>query len=304
VNPAHQQLGRTYTLLIFIMMAWGLNIPTVRVLASKLDVAWTGGLRMALAALVLTLVLGLMKRQWPRLRKKQWAWLVLAGFFLVYFNQFCFISGMVHATATNGSLIMGLTPLLSMMGGALAFKERIPARMVASAALGLAGVALATVMSPGASLQFAGVGELYLLVGLLGFVAGGLIVQRVGPEVDALTVGFVVYCSGALMLCLHMLVQGGAGDVMEQLQDPLVVLCIAYSAVLGTALSNVGWYRSIARVGVARAASFFYWLPIFGMGFSALLLGEVLTVWHLAGLLLVLLATRLAVQAYQQPKTL
>jgi drug/metabolite transporter (DMT)-like permease len=170
--------------------------------------------------------------------------------------------------------------------------------------LGLAGVALATVMSPGASLQFAGVGELYLLLGLLGFVAGGLIVQRVGPEVDALTVGFVVYCSGALMLCLHMLVRGGAGDVMEQLQDPFVVLCIAYSAVLGTALSNVGWYRSIARVGVARAASFFYWLPIFGMGFSALLLDEVLTVWHLAGLLLVLLATRLAVQAYPQPKTL
>jgi drug/metabolite transporter (DMT)-like permease len=39
------------------------------------------------------------------------------------------------------------------------------------------------------------------------------------------------------------------------------------------------------------------------MGFSALLLGEVLTVWHLAGLLLVLLATRLAVQAYPQPRT-
>ena len=89
----------------------------------------------------------------------------------------------------------------------------------------------------------------------------------------------------------------------QALSDGAVVLCIAYSAVLGTALSNVGWYRSIARVGVARAASFFYWLPIFGMGFSALLLGEVLTVWHLAGLLLVLLATRLAVQAYPQPKT-
>jgi drug/metabolite transporter (DMT)-like permease len=41
-------------------------------------------------------------------------------------------------------------------------------------------------------------------------------------------------------------------------------------------------------LGVARAALYAYWVPIFGVSFAVLLLGEPLTIWHGVGLAAVL----------------
>lgn len=38
---------------------------------------------------------------------------------------------------------------------------------------------------------------------------------------------------------------------------------------------------------MARTTVFVYWVPVFGMGFSALLLGEPLNAWYGLGLLMV-----------------
>ncbi len=39
---------------------------------------------------------------------------------------------------------------------------------------------------------------------------------------------------------------------------------------------------------MARTAVFLYWVPVFGVLFAALLLGEALTVWHLVGFVAVM----------------
>jgi drug/metabolite transporter (DMT)-like permease len=74
-----------------------------------------------------------------------------------------------------------------------------------------------------------------------------------------------------------------------------------YSGIAGTALSNVGWYFAINRVGQSRASPYLYLLPIFGVGFSAALLGEPLGWWHLVGLVLVIVGTRLGSAARAVP---
>jgi len=287
-------------LLMVIMACWGLNIPAVKVIASVMDVAWAGALRMVLAAGVLCLIVWYRHRAWPRLTRHQWAWMVLAGFFLVYANQLFFVRGMMFATATNASLITALTPSMSLVAAALVFRDRIRPLMALGVLVGFVGVGLVTFKSPGASLHPAGLGELYLVLGLLVFVIGGLVVQRVSAGMDALTVGWGVYTTGSFMLCVHLYAVGGAREAMEQIQDPVVLGCLVYSGILGTALSNVGWYKAIGRIGILRAGAFFYWLPIFGVSFSALLLGEELTLWHLAALLLVLAGTRIGVAAQRK----
>jgi drug/metabolite transporter (DMT)-like permease len=42
---------------------------------------------------------------------------------------------------------------------------------------------------------------------------------------------------------------------------------------------------------VARVAPWFYWVPVFGVGFVALRLGEALSAWHAVGLAAVLAGT-------------
>ena len=285
---------------MIIMASWGLNIPVVKVIASVMDVVWVGALRMVLAAIVLCAIVWCRRRAWPRLTRYQWGWMVIGGFFLIYVNQLFFVRGVALATATNASLIMALTPSMTLLAAALVFRERIRPLMVIGVFVSFMGVGLVTFVSPTASLHPAGLGELFIVLGLLAFVVGGLVVQRVSAGMDALTVGWGVYTTGSFMLCVHTYVVGGVREAMEQLGDPVVLGCLLYSGVLGTALSNVGWYKAIGSIGIMRAGAFFYWLPIFGVAFSALLLGENLNLWHLAALLLVVTGTRIGMSAYRK----
>lgn len=300
MSPGRGSTAGVYPLLVVVMAVWGLNIPAVKVLTGVMDTIWVAVGRLLVACAVLCLLVLLRDRRWPTLTRRQWAWLAAGGLLMIYANQQLFAAGLAQASSTNVSLLMAMTPSMSLVAGSLAFGERVDRRLVAGMLLGFLGVALAALAAPGADVVQPGVGELLVLLGLLVFVLGGLIVQRLGGELDALTVAWGLYLAGTAMLCLHAGVAGGAGEALAALQAPLVWMCMLYSGVLGTALGNVGWYHAIARIGMGRAGSLFYLLPIFGVFFSALLLGESFTTWHAIGLVLVLAGTRLTMRPQQR----
>lgn len=280
-----------------IMMSWGLNISVVKALTAVLPDIWVGTLRMLVASAVLTCCLLARDRRLPRFERRQLLALCGAGFLMVYANQLLFVRGMHLSTATSAALIMALSPAITVVIASLFFRERMSWLQWLGIALGLGGVALVILNRSGASAHAAGLGELVVLSAMLTFVFGGAIVQRLARRLDPLVMGWAIYTSGTLMLLVHFAITQDSLTAPLQAFDTRTWLLMIYSGVFGTAISNVGWYHAIATVGMARASLFFYWLPIFGMGFAALFLGEQLSVWHAAGLLLVLSGTRLGTAA-------
>ncbi|MBU2285911.1 MAG: DMT family transporter [Gammaproteobacteria bacterium] len=291
--PAGRAHGPVYAMLMVIMLAWGLNIPVVKALTSVMDEIWVGTLRMVVASAVLTVCVLLRDRRIPRLDRRQWTALAAAGFLMVYGNQLLFSHGMHLSTATTASLIMALSPALTVVVSALIFRERISFVRVAGLAQGLGGVTLVILQRAGAGPVTAGIGELALLCALLSFVLGGALVQRLARRLGALEIGWGIYLSGTCMLMLHAFIESGGRLLPAQTLGWRDWAFVLYSGVVGTAISNVGWYHAIATVGMGRAALFFYWLPIFGVASSVLLFGEAFSAWLLAGLALVLIGTRL-----------
>lgn len=284
-------------LLMTVMLMWGVNIPIIKALTGVIDVVWVGAIRLVQATAVLTLLLLLRDGRLPRLTGAQWWALAQIGFLMVYLNQLLFTQGALLSSATNTSLVMALMPLLSLIGGALAFREAVSARALLGLALGFAGVTLVVLLAPGASLVVAGLGELLVAAALVTFIGGGLLVQRVTRDLDVLVVGWAVYGLGTLMLLSHAALGGGWEKAATAIDGPWIWFCVLYSGILGTALSNVGWYYAIDRVGQSRASLYLHWVPIFGVAASALLLREALGVWHGVGLLMVLAGTWLGVAA-------
>ncbi len=280
-------------LLILVMVAWGANIPAVKALTGVMDVMWVAALRMLLATLVLTVGLWLRDRRLPRLPVAQWCYLGATSFLVVYLNQVMFAHGMGLTTATSASLLMALIPPLSVAAGALLMRERVQQRVMLGIALGFAGVTLVVVKAPGAHLGITGLGEAVLVLGLLAFVGGGLLIQRLAQDIDVLVVGWSTYGMGTLMLLAHAMLDGDWGQARAALETPSVWGYLLYSGMVGTALANLAWYFAIGRIGQSRASPFLYLLPIFGVLSSALMLGEPLGWWHLVGLLLVIAGTRL-----------
>jgi drug/metabolite transporter (DMT)-like permease len=280
-------------LLILVMVAWGANIPAVKALTGVMDLMWVAALRMLVATLVLTAGLWFRDSRLPRLPLVQWCYLGATSLLIIYLNQVMFTLGMDLTTATSASLVMALIPPLSLVAGALLMRERVDQRAMLGIALGFAGVTLVVVMAPGAHLGITGLGEAVLLLGLLAFVGGGLLIQRLAKDIDVLVVSWSTYGIGSLMLIAHAMLDGGWGQARAALDTPYVWGYLLYSGVVGTALANLAWYFAIGRIGQSRASPFLYLLPIFGVLSSALMLGEPLGWWHLIGLLLVIAGTRL-----------
>ena len=154
---------------------------------------------------------------------------------------------------------------------------------------------------PGAGLSTAGAGDLMLVAAVVSFAAGGAIVQRLARGMHTLTISWAIYLVGSLLLTVHARSGRPCRTWQHSFPGWRPWAFILFSGVLATALSNLVWNRAIARIGVARTAVFLYWVPVFGVAFAALLLGERLTLWHLFGFLAVMggtwLGTRQAATA-------
>lgn len=294
-------------LMIGAMAVWGLNVTVVKALTATFDTLMLSALRMVVACAALTVILLWRRCGVPALNRRQLAAVAGCGVLMVYLNQILFAEGLRRSTATNGALIMALSPLVSALLAALAFRERITLQRLAGVVLGFGGVAAVVLSHPGAGLSSAGAGDLMLVASVVSFAVGGAVIQRLARQLHPLAISWAIYVTGAALLVLHTVlapsarvveagvatvaapvVAGAFGGVFGSLSPWLLVL---FSGVAATAVGNLIWNRAIAAIGVARTAVFLYWVPVFGVAFAALLLGERLTWWHLVGFVAVMAGT-------------
>jgi drug/metabolite transporter (DMT)-like permease len=297
VAPVAPRAGWVPTALMLTMAAWGMNLPIVKVLTASFDLGLITTLRMAVACGVFALMLRWRRQPWPRFTPRQWAGLALCAFLMVYVNQLFFVAGMQRTSAVNAALIMATAPLISSVMASLAFGERLHARHLLAVALGFGGVAVVVLHKPGAALSGGGLGDLLLMGCVVSFAAGGVLVQRLSPRIEPLTFSSVIYVFGTAMLLLQLVLTQGSSLSTERLFPGLWPwFLVLVSGIMATALGNFVWTTAIGRIGVARTAVYIYWVPVFGMGFAALLLGEPLNAWYGLGLVMVMAGSRLASQ--------
>nr|WP_251010989.1 DMT family transporter [Variovorax paradoxus] len=286
--------------LIGAMAIWGLNVAAVKVLTGIFDPTTVAALRMLVACAALSLIVLVKRCGLPSLSWRQCGAIVVCAVLMVYLNQILFAQGLLRSTATNGALIMALSPLVSALLAAVAFRERLTLMRLVGVLLGFAGVAAVVLSHPGAGLSSAGAGDLMLVAAVVSFAAGGAIVQRLAKQLHPLTISWAIYVIGSFLLAVHATLESPAIGFDGLFPGWRPWAFILFSGVMATALSNLVWNRAIARIGVARTAVFLYWVPVFGVGFAAMLLGERLNLWHLFGFLAVMGGTYLGTR---QPAT-
>lgn len=274
--------------LVTAMAIWGLNLVAVKVLTRSFDPTVLAAVRMAVACVALTAFVALRRCRVARLGGRQLVAIVACGFLMVYLNQILFAQGLRRSTATNGALIMALSPLVSSLIAAVAFGERISLQRLAGVLLGFSGVGAVVLSHPGSGLSSAGTGDLMLVAGVVSFALGGAIVQRLSREIRPLAISWAIYLIGTAFLITQVALGEDKLTAATLFPGWWPWALVLFSGVMATAVSNLVWNGAIARIGVARTAVFLYWVPVFGVAFAALFLGEQLTLWHLAGFVAVM----------------
>ena len=285
-------------MLLATMAVWGGNLSVVKLLTERLDPLWVSVLRMVVATIALWVVLGVRNHPWPRTTLRQSALFLACGVLMVYLNQLTFTWGVQRTAAANAALIISLNPLISALVGAALLGDRLTPARLAGVALGFGGVAAVVLNRPGAALGHGSLGDLLVLGSVLTWVGGGVMVQRLARQFDSAVVSAVVFAIGTTLLLVHMALDKSLQLPAWSVFTPGTLLLLLVSGLLASALGALVWNRALTTLGVARTALYAYWVPIFGVAFAVLLLGEPLTVWHGIGLAGVLSGTWLGTRSH------
>jgi drug/metabolite transporter (DMT)-like permease len=267
------------------MMCWGINVPIAKYLTTLFQPILLGTLRMLIACLVFTGIVLCSRSRLPKIERSQWAILIVCGVLMVYLNQYFFATGIAVSSVTNTALISALGPLVSSLLAALAFRERLSGTRMLGIALGMGGVAAVILQRPSAGLQPAGFGEVMIFAGVLSFAIGGILVQRLARRMDSLAMSLMIHLAGTFFLVLHSVLTGV--EVHELFPGGGAWGLLLFSGIFATALANLLWNRSIAKLGVGRTALYLNWVPLFAIAAGAAFFGEPLSWWHGFGLLCV-----------------
>ena len=285
-------------LLLGTAAVWGANLSVVKLLLVQMEPLLVSVLRMLVAAVAVGAVVAWRRMPWPPLSRRQWGALAGCAFLMVYINQIFFVHGVAGTNAANAALIIALNPLVSSLLAVVLLGDRLSPPRILGVALGFGGVAAVVLHRPGMALGGAGVGDLLVLCSVTTWVLGGVMVQRLARGIDPLFISAVLNVIGTALLLVHVGLRPSPLVYDASRINGMTVVLIGVSGLLATALGGIVWNRALMVLGVARTALYSYWVPIFGVLFAVLLLGEPLTVWHGVGLAAVLAGTWLGTRSH------
>lgn len=278
----------THLGLVGMAALWGGSWPWGRVVAQAMPPLAAACLRFVFASVVLLLWLKASGRMHTlgTLRTRQWWGLTAAAAVGVLGYATFFLFALQTVPAGKAAMVVALNPVLTLIFAVLLFRESVNWVMSVGLILAVTGALYAltdgslAVMQPGLS----GTGEL-LLLGCAGcWVGYTLIGRKVLVTVDSLTTTTVTAVIGAILLFIaSMVVEGPSAWKSLPAASTTVWLSLLALAFGSTALAYAWYLHGVKVLGAGAAAAYMALVPLFGMLFSGLWLGEPLTTSLLAG---------------------
>jgi drug/metabolite transporter (DMT)-like permease len=274
---------RNWLLVILLSFLWGGSFFFVELALAglpPLTIVWT---RVALAATILAVVIGVSGANWPR-GPRIWSALLVMGLLnnAIPFTLFVLAQG--NITASLAAILNATTPLFTVIVAHMATAdEKLGPAKAAGLALGFGGV---IVMLSGATTEGDLLSKLACLGAAFSYGLAGVWGRRFRTlGVPPLTTAFgQLACSSLLIAPIWLLV-----DQPWALPAPGLtpLLAMVGMAALSTALAYLIFFRILASAGATNVAIVTFLIPVSATLLGIGLLGEVLQPEHLAGFALI-----------------
>lgn len=267
---------------------WGASWPWGRIVAQSMPPLAAASLRFILASFVLILWLhrsGHLKALYA-LNVRQWAGMGCASAVGVLGYSIFFMLALKSVPAGKAAMVVALNPVLTMLFAVLLFRERVSLTMGTGVVMAVTGALWALTDGALLSLQpgHSDMSELLLLGCAACLVGYTLIGRKVLTTVDSLTTTTVTAAIGAVQLFLASMVLEGPAAWRGLLDTPSVAWLSIVALALGATALAYAWYlNGVKMLGAGAAAAYMSLVPLFGILFSNLWLGESLTVSLLSG---------------------
>jgi drug/metabolite transporter (DMT)-like permease len=278
--------ARHFVQLVFLSAVWGASFPLIRVAAPAFGPVPMACLRCLLAAGVLALLMRLTRQAWPA--RAHWKALTLLALLTVVAPFLLFNWAGLVLPAGYSAVLNATAPLFGVVAGALFAEERLTGRKLAGCAIGLGGVALLVRLGPVAPDWPVVLGVLACVTASAAYGFGAVLMKRATMAHEPLPASAAVHVAAALVLLLPA---AAAAPAVQFRTEAVIAL-----AVLGMITSGFMYLlsmRLMREISASAATSSAFMIPMFGVTWGGLFLGEPFTPGMVPGVALVLVACAL-----------
>lgn len=273
-----------YSRLVLLAAIWGGAFIFLRVAAPVLGPAWTAELRVLLGGLALLAwfrFTGFEPELWRHAR-----FYLLIGAVNIALPFALYSYAAMHLPASLLSIVNSTAPIFGLAWGALFRDERVTPSKAAGLALGVAGVALVAQLPVAGAAPQLGPALAAALAACCAYGITGVLMKRFssGASPRGMAAGNQLAAALVLLPLLPLLPPLSA-------PTPLVIANVLALALLASGVAFLLYFRLIADVGATRALTVTYLIPLFGVLWGWIFLGETLPAAALAGGVLILAGT-------------
>jgi drug/metabolite transporter (DMT)-like permease len=281
----------TYLKLIFVALFWGGTFIAGHIVANEIPHMIAAAGRFLVASVLLLLLAWRMEGGLPKLNRQQIHATFGLGATGIFLYNICFFAALERMPAGRSALFVALNPIVTALALAMLFGEKLGIKKWLGIAIAFAGAAIVITRGDlaGAVKDISvsiGSGELFMFSGICAWAAYTILGRHALKGLSPIAATTYASLWGLLLLSI------GAAAQMPQLELSHLTLpvlaSIAYLGIFGTVIGFVWYYEGVKKIGPARTAVFNNLVPVFGIGFGALFLGEPVLASMVVGGLLVI----------------
>lgn len=269
-------------LLLLMVLIWGANFSIVKVALRDFPEVAFNAARLVVATLVYVGVIFATpaRARLQTLTRKDWLELAFLGSIGTFLYQFCFVSAVKRTSVGNGSLIIGISPIVIAVMSAVVGHERI--RPVRWLGIVVAMFGLYLVVGRGVDVTAQSLrGDLLMMGGVICWATYSVASQSILKRHDPLLVIGLTFSIGAVLYVLTTTPMLIAID--WDAISGFSWLMMLISALLALNLSYWIWYTGLKRLGGSRTSVYSYLTPVVAMIVAAIWLDEPISANQLAG---------------------
>ncbi|HHW38811.1 MAG TPA: DMT family transporter [Bacillales bacterium] len=262
---------------ILATFLWGSAFPFIKLSYTELDIRSNepaqqllfAGYRFFLASLLILIFILMTKRN--VLFKKETVKPVLKiGFFQTFIQYIFFYIGLSLSTGIQGSVIAGTTSFFQILFAHFMYKdENINWRKSIGLMIGFMGVVIVNLTKGSFEFKF-GLGEFFLLLSAVAGALGNLFARNGSKEMDVAYLTAYQMLVGSIGLFVAGAIFAGVAPFTFSGKALWMLLYLSFLSAAGFILwNNVMKYNPVGKVSM-----YLFFIPVFGVFLSSLLLGE------------------------------
>lgn len=277
--------ARHFGQLIGLSALWGASFLFLRIATPALGPQLLAGIRVALALATLTLIMRVMGQRWPWRHWRELTWL---GVFTVATPFLLFAWAALYLPAGYSALLNTTAVLFGTLAAAWMKEDTLTPHKLMGCVLGVLGVGLIVQLGP---VRLDGPTVLAVLACIAASASYGvstIFMKRATTRMEPLAIAAGIHAGSMLLLA-----PGALWTLPQAQPTPTALLAVA---VLGVITSGTAYWihlRILRHVSPVAAISPAFMIPVFGVTWGHLFLGEEISSGLFIGGALVLLATGL-----------